>query len=122
MKVVCIIDGYASKMTLGLDDKDFMQLIGMGMKVTHYRDGYAEDSMAEILENDKEEWNWMGRYIFNNWEDKKLRTDQLLIQLAEEYPGILQVIEIPDDIEWEIEDDNGVEWVGETHRVWGKRP
>lgn len=30
----------------------------------------------------------------------------------------LKVIEIPDDVEWEIEEYDGSEWVAEKHRVW----
>ncbi len=31
----------------------------------------------------------------------------------------LVVVEIPDGIEWEIEEYDGVEWVSEAHRTWG---
>ena len=31
----------------------------------------------------------------------------------------LKVIEIPDDVEWHIEEYDGVEWVAEDHRTWG---
>ena len=30
----------------------------------------------------------------------------------------LKVVEIPDDVEWEIEEHGGVEWVTEKHRKW----
>ena len=30
----------------------------------------------------------------------------------------LKVVEIPDDIEWEIEEYDGAEWVAEKHRTW----
>ena len=35
--------------------------------------------------------------------------------------GELKIVEIPDDIEWQIEQDNetGREWVAEKHRTWG---
>jgi hypothetical protein len=28
------------------------------------------------------------------------------------------VIEIPDDVEWEVEEYDGLEWVAEKHRTW----
>jgi hypothetical protein len=31
----------------------------------------------------------------------------------------LKVVEIPDDVEWEIDDYDGDEWVAEKHRRWG---
>ena len=30
----------------------------------------------------------------------------------------LKVVEIPDDVEWTIEEYDGIEWVAEKHRVW----
>ena len=30
----------------------------------------------------------------------------------------LQVVEIPDDVEWEICDYDGAEWIAEKHRTW----
>lgn len=30
----------------------------------------------------------------------------------------LKVVEIPDDVEWDIEEYDGIEWVAEKHRVW----
>ena len=31
----------------------------------------------------------------------------------------LKVVEIPDDVEWEIEEYDGLEWISEKHRTWG---
>ena len=31
----------------------------------------------------------------------------------------LKIVEIPDDIEWQIEEYDGIEWVSEVHRTWG---
>ena len=30
----------------------------------------------------------------------------------------LKIVEIPDDVEWEIADYDGSEWVAEKHRTW----
>jgi len=30
----------------------------------------------------------------------------------------LEIVEIPDDINWEIEEYDGTEWVSEKHRTW----
>ena len=30
----------------------------------------------------------------------------------------LQIVEIPDNVEWEIKDYDGKEWVAEQHRTW----
>lgn len=31
----------------------------------------------------------------------------------------LRVIEIPDGVEWQIEEYDGLEWIAEKHRTWG---
>ena len=30
----------------------------------------------------------------------------------------LKIVEIPDDVEWEIEEYDGSEWIAEKHRIW----
>lgn len=30
----------------------------------------------------------------------------------------LKVVDIPDDVDWEIEEYDGREWIAETHRTW----
>ena len=30
----------------------------------------------------------------------------------------LKVVEIPDDVEWQIEEHDGKEWIAEKHRTW----
>lgn len=30
----------------------------------------------------------------------------------------LQIIEIPDDVDWEVEEYDGNEWIAEKHRTW----
>ena len=53
------------------------------------------------------------------------RTDPDLVAaveaLGEEANGLrasLLVVEIPDDVDWYIEEYDGHEWIAETHRTW----
>jgi len=53
------------------------------------------------------------------------RTDPVLIQVVEELGqkangrcAELDVIEIPDDVEWEIDEYDGIERVDEKHKSW----
>lgn len=53
------------------------------------------------------------------------RDDPALVQTVEELGdessggyGELSVVEIPDDVLWEIEEYDGKEWVAEQHRTW----
>jgi hypothetical protein len=57
--------------------------------------------------------------------DKRLRTDPALVEVVETLGddasgrhADLQVVEIPGDVEWTIDEYDGVEWVAETHRTW----
>lgn len=65
------------------------------------------------------EWDGCG-FKFNND-----RTNENLIRCIEELGekaswecANIKVIEIPDDIEFEIEEYEGIEWVSEKHRTW----
>lgn len=32
--------------------------------------------------------------------------------------SLLKVVEIPDDVDWYIEENDGMEWIAEVHRTW----
>jgi hypothetical protein len=53
------------------------------------------------------------------------RNNQYLVRVVEELgDGVnsryseLKVVEIPDGVEWEIAEYDGLEWVAEKHRTW----
>lgn len=53
------------------------------------------------------------------------RADPILIQVIEEMGDAaggsyaqLKIVEIPDNVDWEIEEYDGKEWVAEVHRTW----
>ena len=53
------------------------------------------------------------------------RDDPNLIAVIEEFgdeantwSSSLKIVEIPDDVEWQIEEYDGMEWVAEKHRTW----
>ena len=61
-----------------------------------------------------------------HWDDIA-RDDPRLVKLVEQYKGstydpfdYLKVVEIPADVEWYVDDNNGegLESVHEVHRVW----
>lgn len=65
----------------------------------------------------------LNEYEFN---DANHRTDSILIQVIEELGerangrfANIKIIEIPDEINYIIQDYDGVEWVAEVHRTWG---
>lgn len=67
------------------------------------------------------EWDGYGF----KYSDDKSRTDEKLIEciktLGDKANGQysqLEVVEIPDDVDWEIDDYDGIETIHEKHRSW----
>ena len=62
----------------------------------------------------------------DNKRDSDFRTDPALIELMETkgsewcsgYCAELKVVEIPDDVDYTIEEYDGMEWISESHRTW----
>jgi hypothetical protein len=53
------------------------------------------------------------------------RNDPHLIEVVEELGALadgrfanLKIVEIPDDVKWQIEEYDGIEWIAEEHRTW----
>jgi hypothetical protein len=67
---------------------------------------------------------WWEEHAFSDRDLK--RDDPLLIQVVEELGSErasgsnakLAIVEIPDGINWEIDEYDGTEWIAEVHRVW----
>lgn len=54
------------------------------------------------------------------------RNDPALVRVVEELKefandshALLKIVDIPDDVAWQIEEYDGREWVAEQHRTWG---
>ena len=76
--------------------------------------------------------DWFEDYISNKENDKYYfssrdidRTDKDLIKVIEKLKekadgpcASLKIVEIPDDVDYEIEEYDGNEWVAEKHRTW----
>lgn len=59
------------------------------------------------------------------YDSKLERTDEDLIAVIEELGadvngsfGNIRIVEIPDDVDWEIDDYDGMETIEEVHRSW----
>ena len=53
------------------------------------------------------------------------RTCPIMVQIVEELGANasadysdMKVVEIPDDVIWEVKDYDGCEWIAEVHRTW----
>ena len=54
------------------------------------------------------------------------RDDPILVEMVETMGGQvngscsdLRIVEIPDDVNWQVDEYDGHEWVAEVHRTWG---
>ena len=70
-------------------------------------------------------YNEMGGKDMSPYRWAIYRDDPELVQVVEELGdeanGIhakLAVVEIPDGVEWQIEEYDGMEWIAEKHRTW----
>lgn len=94
--------------------------------------GYNDIDSHSILVSTKDFGKDIDSRIINNNPDCFIsryrdcdRDDPILVEvveeLGEEASGTfanLSVVEIPDDIDWEIDDYDGVETIHEKHRTW----
>jgi hypothetical protein len=108
----------------GLSQEAIKRLIKMGMTVgDNDCDIYAyEDEEVDDL---LEETMGLGKYHIANAYDSAFRSDHRVIQVVEEMGedswgrfAELKIIEVPDDVEWDVKDYDGREWVAEKHRTW----
>ena len=58
-------------------------------------------------------------------EERQLRVDPIMISIVKELEekangpcSYIKIIEIPDNVDWIIEEYDGKEWVAENHRTW----
>lgn len=89
----------------------------------------------KVHKNDMTKTEWpgqsegYGRYMDSNalcWSERDIeRNDSILIQVIEQLGekvntkySELKIVEIPDDVEWQIDEYDGLEWVAEKHRIW----
>ena len=82
---------------------------------------FTKDFGLNICKDDMthEDWNTLLNL------DTSHRTDPILIEVVEELGikasggfGELQIVEIPDDMEYEIDEYDGIETLHELHRSW----
>ena len=64
-----------------------------------------------------------GTIITHDYDIK--RNDPILVEVVEQLGEAansrfaeLKVLEIPDDVQWIVEEYDGAEWVAEKHRTW----
>ena len=74
----------------------------------------------------KDEWSSWPEVDGQFWSEHELSRDDADLVAAVESLGSkaggdyadLKIVEIPDDVEWQIGEYDGTEWVAEKHRTW----
>jgi hypothetical protein len=110
----------------GLSNEAFEWLIqSKGWKVTNYSkdDKVYEDPTAQLVNADSSFGNKY--YMVDNHSDNETRTNPDIIEVVETLGkaangmyASLGITDVPDDVEWEIGEYDGSEWVQELHRKW----
>ncbi len=85
----------------------------------------AVERMAELGHDEaREELDRDNFYGFVCADDEQ-RADQILVQVVEELGreadgscAALEIVEIPDGIDFQIDEYDGLEWVAEKHQTW----
>lgn len=108
-----------------LSDAVYEVLISKGWQVTKYNEqGHYENDDAKIVDGG-DRWNGLcSRYSLVG-SDQDYRTNPDLIEVIEQLGekangrfGSIKIVEVPDDVEWEIDEYDGLETIHEQHRVW----
>jgi len=87
-----------------------------------------ENTETDIVNLKSDDSKYLGPLTINKVDEYKnsFRTDKDIIiaievlgKTADGKHAELKVVEIPDDIEWDIQEYDGIEWIAEKHRTWG---
>ena len=91
---------------------------------------YLQKKNIKFTENSESSNRWLGGNEFRDENDEYLSSYELardskeLVEAVEElmdeegFCGDLRVVEIPDGVDYSIEEYDGKEWVAEAHRTW----
>jgi len=114
----------------GASENGFERMIELGLSVTFTdRDGEVRKESAFITHwiRDRSHSSTDPRYTFTHEHqyDNELRTHPALIRTVEELGNAvnnrfskLEIVEVPDDVLWKINQYAGFETVEEKHRSW----
>jgi len=88
----------------------------MKVVINSYYGGFGLSQEAE---------DYLGGYKWGTYEYGQNRSDPNLVRCVEELGdkanddyASLKVVEIPDGVDWIIQEYDGKEWVAENHRTW----
>jgi len=103
-----------------LSHKAFLMLRELGEKTALSEPDYGEfwdDGSGPREQNFIDEMASFCRDIPRD-SPELVKTVSELGKIANGFCSSLKIVEIPDDVEWEIQEYDGLEWVAEKHRMW----
>jgi hypothetical protein len=119
----------------GLSDAAYEKLIEYGVPVVAYVEGNDDGEREVIYDDDLTQdksplycsmRRLRGSRYWDTWITRSNRNHPLVVRAVEELGEAadgkyakLKVVEIPDDVQWEIDEYDGLEEVAEVHRTWG---
>jgi hypothetical protein len=103
----------------GLSDEAYEWLLAHGWKSTEDGNCRDEKTLYKKPKGDQ----YFGKYYkcgddFNRADPDLVACVEALGEKANGRFSVLKVVEIPDDVQWEISDYDGMECVDEKHRSW----
>ena len=92
------------------------------INVCHGGFSLSEEAQKLFCQYSMIEWkDWQEDWSYYDIE----RNNQHLVRVVEELgDGVngrfseLKVVDIPDEVEWQLDEYDGAEWVAEKHRTW----
>lgn len=79
------------------------------IKTDFYEVGHAGDPEHYILEYD---------YFYDRSDPDLIAVVEKLGDKANGFAAELKIVEIPDGVEYIVQEYDGIEWIAEKHRVW----
>ena len=84
----------------------------------------AQEKFASLKNIDPGEWEDLCGFenidvlgIYRADPDLVKVVQELVLEANDKYSD-LKIVDVPDNIEWEIHEYDGAEWVAEKHRTW----
>lgn len=79
---------------------------------------FGPDGIIDISSEDFEKY-FLADFDIERTDKDLVKTVRDLGEAANGAHSDLVIVEIPDDVKWQIEEYDGMEWVAEVHRTWG---
>ena len=79
----------------------------------------CSEALSALQEYGDEFPAWGGHLLYSRRDDPQLV--QVVKELGQKANGTvadLRIVQIPDDVEWTVEEYDGNEWIAEAHRTW----